>query len=797
VRSITRSAAAVAALASLVAAPDALAATHTVRADSAVARACHTSYLKGAAGTAVVKATATTDGLVHARLSGGGDWDLGVFDAKSGRSVAGSAAPHARELAEGFVRAGQEIAVQACRYAGSAATADVFVSFSPVPRSSAEKKQLVAVKTETAAEKQLLQTLHLDLTEHGDSDSVDVVLHGTRDARALRDAGLTYDVEVADLESQAKSQRTADLKFQTQNAKTHLPSGANAYRRLADYELEMKQLAAAYPDKARLITLAHPTWLGRDVVALEITNDVANTGDGKPIFLNMGVHHAREWPSSEHAMEFAYDVLRNQDRSGALLDDVRLITVPVVNPDGFNISREAQHSGVVWTYSTFDYEMKRKNCRPSGEYVGPWTCLNSSYGAYAGVDPNRNYGGLWGAFGASVVVQDNTYRGPGPFSEPEVENIRVLQSTRQITNLISNHTFSELILRPPGVAATGQAPDEPLLADLGADMAEHNGYANVPGYALYDTSGTTEDWTYWTAGALSYTFEIGNLGFHPPFNNGVVDEYLGRGQATGSGAGGNREAYWSMLSRTALAAEHSVLAAQDLPAGADVKITKTIQNETAPVILEDDGDPVGPAIPFTDTLTYTAKADAAGDLDWHVNPSTRPWIDGRYGREPTGEPQQSPIAMPNPAGIPRENIRYPAGGYESFAFDVLDEGYDNGSLNVHIEWGDANTDWDVYVIGPDGSQVTSSASFGDTDEDAFLNNPAPGTYTVHIVNYDLGETDDWFGGEITFGAPTPPVPPSGVETWTLTCNGRTTQVEVDRGGVEDIDDECAAAARRR
>ena len=616
------------------------------------------------------------------------------------------------------------------------------------------------------------------------------MLHGARDARALRDAGLRYEVEVADLEAQAKSQRTADLKYQEQNPQTHLPSGANAYRRLADYELEMKRLAATYPNRAKLITLAHPTWLGRDVVGLEITNNVADTDDGKPIFLNMGVHHAREWPSAEHAIEFAYDVLRNRDRSDALLDKTRLITVPVVNPDGFNISREAQHSGVVWTYSTFDYEMKRKNCRPMGQFVGPWTCLNSSFGAYAGVDPNRNYGGLWGAPGAGVTEPDETYRGPGPFSEPEIQNIRELQSTRAITNLISNHTFSELVLRPPGVAATGQAPDEPLLADLGADMAEHNGYANVPGYALYDTSGTTEDWTYWTAGALSYTFEIGYLGFHPPFNNGVVDEYLGRGQASGAGAGGNREAYYSMLSRTALAEEHSVLAAQDLPAGADLEITKTIQNETAPVILEDDGDPVDPPIAFTDTLTYTAKAGANGDLEWHVNPSTRPWIDGRYGREPTGEPQQAAIAMPNPAGIPRENVRYPAGGYESFSFDVEDDGVDNGSFNVHIEWGDANTDWDLYVIGPDGSGVTSSAAFGDTDEDAFLNDPAPGTYTVHIVNYDLGATDDWFGGEITFGAPTPPVDPTGVETWTLTCNGATSEVEVDRGEVKDIDGAC-------
>ena len=68
-------------------------------------------------------------------------------------------------------------------------------------------------------------------------------------------------------------------------------------------------------------------------------------------------------------------------------------------------------------------------------------------------------------------------------------------------------------------------------------MAGHNGYANIPSYGLYDTTGGTEDWTFWTAGSLGFTFEIGTIGFHPPYNNGVVDEYLGRGQHRGRGQG--------------------------------------------------------------------------------------------------------------------------------------------------------------------------------------------------------------------------------------------------------------------
>ena len=53
------------------------------------------------------------------------------------------------------------------------------------------------------------------------------------------------------------------------------------------------------------------------------------------------------------------------------------------------------------------------------------------------------------------------YRGDGPFSEPETaEHPLARVSHRQVTTLITNHTFSNLVLRPPGIQAQGQPPDE-------------------------------------------------------------------------------------------------------------------------------------------------------------------------------------------------------------------------------------------------------------------------------------------------------------------------------------------------
>ena len=134
----------------------------------------------------------------------------------------------------------------------------------------------------------------------------------------------------------------------------------------------MKGLAARYPDLVKELTLNNRTVDGRSVHGIEISQNV-QAKDGKPIFLMLGVHHAREWPSSEHTIEFAYDLLNNSAPASVrrtLVNTTRTIVVPIVNPDGFNISREAQHSGLSASFSLLDYEMKRKNCRDLGEHPG-------------------------------------------------------------------------------------------------------------------------------------------------------------------------------------------------------------------------------------------------------------------------------------------------------------------------------------------------------------------------------------------------------------------------------------------
>ncbi|NJC81917.1 peptidase M14 [Planosporangium mesophilum] len=776
----------------------------TLTAWLAQARKCHQGPADRQLSVDGFDITAASTGLVRARLDPIGDrgrdddWDIAVFDKTTGRVVAASAGFRSYEVADGFVKAGDKLRVQGCRFTGDARTVNVSVTFVAQPATASEKTQLVAVETPARADKTKLAGHDFDLTEAATDTTVDVVLHGAADAQRLRDAGFKYTVKIDDLAGYIARAQDADRRYAASATRSDLPSGRTAYRRLADYDYEMKDLARRHPDLVKPVTLSQRSLEGRDIDGIEITPNAANTADGKPIFLNLGVHHAREWPSGESAMEWAHDLVNGfgrDQRTTRLVSATRNIVVPIVNPDGFSVSREATERGDA---AALDYEYKRKNCSPADAPtpdLRSGLCPLNPAGAARGTDLNRNYGGFWGGPGASTSWNSQTYRGPAPFSEPEVRAVREFIAGRQVTNLITNHTYSNLVLRPPGVLATGDPIDEPLMYRLGEEMADKNGYDNIRSWQLYDTTGTTEDWSYWVTGGLGYTFEIGNVEFHPPFEVGVVAEYLGRAPAAGAGKGGNREAYFAMLESTANAAHHSTITGR-APAGWTLRVHKEFQTPTSPVIAPDGT--TGPAQVYSDVLDSTFTAPA-GPFAWHLNPSTRPYVAGRYGRLPSAPPQGTqPLA--NPAGVPAENTGSPfEGAHEEVPFTVAGPPTaDNGEAHVRIEWSNPNTDWDLYVVDARGRVVTQSAQGGTNVEDAVMIDPVPGTYRAIIVNYAQvpnQPVDDWTSPGVSFKGPRPPV--AGVtEAWTLTCErpggsiAAVRQVIVKRGESIDVGDVC-------
>ncbi len=751
---------------------------------------------------------------VTARLDGGaGDWDLAVFDRATGRLVAGSAYSGTREVAEGYVVEPSVLTVQACRRTAGASSVQLTVDAAAIDTSKAEPASLVKVSTPTRERAQRLANLGLDVTEHGGPGFLEVVLHGAADAAKLREAGFVYTIEIPDLAVQGRRDRRADADFAAANASSELPSGRTTYRRMFDYSEDLKRLAREHPDLVKPITLPNRTWEGRPVEGIEITTN-PTARDGKPVFLQMGAHHAREWPSAEHAMEWAYELIlgyrRGDARTRRLVETTRTIVVPVVNADGFNASREAgelQGAGdgrggddtqETVNILTHPNEYRRKNCRLVTD-AEAGSCLQPAFGlASGGVDPNRNYGGFWGGPGASGDPTNETYYGPGPFSEPETRNIRDLISKRHVTTLITNHTFSNLVLRPPGIQSQGLTPDEGIYKALGDAMAAENGYASQLSYQLYDTTGTTEDWSYYATGGLGFTYEIGPHNFHPPFAD-TVAEYEGTtaaADANGDG-GGNREGYFLAQENTADTSKHSVVAGR-APAGAVLRLSKTFDTPTSQTNA--DGSPRT----FADKLDTTMKVGPDGRFEWHVNPSTRPLVAQERGREATGDPSPPQQFAARGGTVPCANFDDPPETcYEDHLITVPSgAGIDNARATIRVEWPTPASDYDMKVYRADadgkatGDPVGVSGQGTTNFEQATISDPA-GQYVVRVINFAAAEP---WSGSVTFEGPGAHQA-AQTETWTLTCEqteGRpdsAQQLLIARGERRTVDLRSACARR--
>ena len=810
-------AAAVACVACLALAPAAEAAT--LRAERSFDRDCSAAPRPHAAGVASERVAAPGTSMVSARLrQAGGNWNLAVFDADSGALVAASSFADGNEIAQGFAPAAGPLLVQACRLSGGDATArltvDVRELTEPAPR-----MQMVRIATPTEAAKQALVATGIDLTEHGGADYLDAVLHSPADGALLRDRGFDYEVLEADLLESGLAERTAERRVALRGGGGGMPSGrTGTYRRLADYSEEMQTLADESPRLVRYFTLPFETYEGRPVEGIEVAPRVKRE-DGRPVFALMGTHHAREWPSAEHTLEFAYELIEGwkQKRPAIrrLMRRARVIFVPVVNPDGFNTSREAAEPlfgggrdaplGDETLNLLIPYEYQRKNCRflpPQEDQGGSCDQLLSLGLTQFGVDPNRNYGGFWGGPGASApdslpfgaTAQD--YRGPGPFSEPETRNIRKLVASRQVVTLITNHTFSNLVLHPPGLQSQGPPPDDKLLRRLADAMARENGYESQAGYELYDTSGTTEDWSYNATGGLGYTFEIGPSAFHPAYQ-ATIAEYRGTTSAAGDG-GGNRAAYLKALRSTVNAKRHSVIAGR-APRGAVLTVRKRFKTPTSPVLngAGEEGD----VILLPEKLKSTLRVGRTGRYTWHVNPSTRPLVDPgkqavkrRRGKpsdpvtftgDATGATPCANAESENPSCFNDHPFRVPGG-----------KGVDNGTATIRVSWPSPASDWDIKVFRDtdrDGTSVGetkalgSSASGPSNTEETTLARPRlrRGKYVVRVTNFAGVEP---YEGRVTFGKTKKAGIPTGVERWTLTCRASKSgpvlarrKVLIDRG----------------
>lgn len=635
----------------------------TLSSPHSVERKCAAQlHSTGTPGIARASHTAGAEGMLTVSLAGGdaGEWDLAVF--RGARAIGASSASGSDEIATVPVEAGDTVVAQACRRDGGSESAEVGFSLyemsldpAPLPRVS-----LVSVPLQGPDEVHLLEGLGLDVTHDVAPRAAKVALHGEADRVRLAQAGFTWTEIDPDLRRTDMRTMRADRRSAI-GARSNLPSGRDTYRVYEDYLNEMRAVAQANPEFVREITVG-TTLEGRPIQGLEFATDVNRADDGRPVFANFGLHHAREWPSGEFVMEFILDLAKgynaNDPRIVSLLDDVRIVNVPVLNADGFVASRsfgfnpatdDNQNATLALSVAGIG-AYRRKNCRPVNAAEAAIPCAVRQTGS--GVDPNRNYSYYYGGTGTSSSATSQGHRGAGPLSEPETAGPNDYFSSIHDTVYITNHTFTTQgeWLRLPGIRlptlANGPSnnftnskvtEDEASMKALGDAMAAASGWRSNHSLLLGSLAGAAEDWNYYAKGTLGYTPEGRGPNFHGSYGTVVVNEYLGLGPGgvPGQGVG---EAFLLAGERAGLEADHSVVSGP-APAGATLKLIKDFQ---VPSCSGDGGGESDPCPdPFLDTeehLETTLEVPANGSYEWHITPSSRPDVDADPGvRSPPEE----------------------------------------------------------------------------------------------------------------------------------------------------------------
>ncbi len=799
--------------------------TRTLTADSAVKRTCASTADRAARGVAISSYTAPISGYLTARLAAAStsDWDLVAIDAASGRRLATSEAFRSNEVVQTWAIAGQKIDLLACRRRGADRTARLSLTLlDVVPPTGLGVASLIRVH---APAKVLdgLSRRGFDVTESRGANWADVIVNGAKQRDALAATHLRAQTRVADLGAYDHRVATANAAYTRSAgaAGSPLPSGRTTYRTPADVQEELKALAEQHPDLVKPVTLGQ-TFQGRDVQGVEIANDVA-ADDGRPVFFLMAMHHAREWPTVDTAMEYAQMMANGSGdkRIATLLRKERTTVVPIVNVDGYTSTRTNTVIDPRDNYMAVDptdengagetlelgeaiappggvLSYRRKNC--DGEVPDGNVPCELQWG----VDNNRNYGNLWGGPGSDQDPTSQSYHGPAPRSEPETQAVWNYSRTHQVTALISLHTVAALVLRPPGEHTAGKAPDETAMKDLGDRMADATGYTSEYGFQLYDTAGTTEDDTYAAEGGYGYTIEMGPEAgpFHGPYESAVVDQWTRGDNPADSAKGGLREALLLAGETAARRASHSLISGK-APAGAVLRLHKDFDTMTSEFCVIGAEPVVEPGLPVVgeqasaflhcpngwqdpqaikDNIDTTTTVPASGAFHWDVNPSTRPFVGG--GALVT-KLSDEPLREETVTGTPSAD-NY-ANQYEDHDFTIKDG---EPAVKINVNW-ITGEDYDVEVYrknadGTLGDQVGSSGNAPGKPEEVVLTGASatPGNYVLRVV-YFAAASDQWTATigyyDVTFETTT-----GHPEAYTLTCEiggdvVQSRQVYISRG----------------
>lgn len=286
-------------------------------------------------------------------------------------------------------------------------------------------------------------------------------------------------------------------------------------------------LNETYPELVDVFPIGQ-SWLNKTIYCVRLTNE--SIAHPKPEVFFDGYHHAREPITSELTLYFLVDTITKFGTNTTItqiLNYSQIYVVVALNVDGFD--------------SVGKNEWHRKNAHPYDEdgdglldedppddedddnYIEDLYLDNGSGLEFirwegidddgdgllnedwvGGVDLNRNY--EWNTFYAqgSSNPEDETYRGPIPFSEPETRGIRDLAFQHHFKYAVSFHSGTFQVIGRRGRNMAEDKAFRDVTLNLSALTGVPYDYSVPGGYQ----TGMWQDFMYGSGSTIALTCEI-------------------------------------------------------------------------------------------------------------------------------------------------------------------------------------------------------------------------------------------------------------------------------------------------
>ena len=277
----------------------------------------------------------------------------------------------------------------------------------------------------------------------------------------------------------------------------------------------------------------------------------ANIDEDEPKMLILGQCHAEEIYGLEISIELI-EWLLNPTNPGnsiyaqsilSVLSQSEIWIIPTHNPEGLNVVHGWYDAISQWQQDVFF----RKN-KYDANQNNMFDFVIGAGDDIDGVDLNRNYDFNW-IFGdefnqldtgcssnPSYLSNYDYYRGPEPFSEPEIIAIRDFALENNFLLSIAYHSsrsgcVSEKVISSWLWEDEKAAPDLPVISKLGEEIAylipseDGLGYY-YPGNSI-SMRGNAHDWFYKETGCIQYLIEAGSSNIQPN-NTNLIDDTISR-----------------------------------------------------------------------------------------------------------------------------------------------------------------------------------------------------------------------------------------------------------------------------